>query len=204
LGIYRLDHALAQFEHADAVTVVYRAYELNPNAPPSLPFTMSEAVARKYGISREQAESGHERLTALGREVGMDFHFERIKLGSTFDAHRLTRAALGSGREDVLVKGIFAARFTDGRLLSDPAVLLEVAATAGLDIELARGVVESDAEADEVRADEAAARELDVMGVPHFLINGRWPIPGAQDIETFVLILRRAWERTEATEDRAS
>jgi predicted DsbA family dithiol-disulfide isomerase len=49
-----------------------------------------------------------------------------------------------------------------------------------------------------VREDEARARELDIMGVPHFLINGKWAIPGAQDVETMVIVLRRAWARTEA------
>jgi len=47
------------------------------------------------------------------------------------------------------------------------------------------------------RADEAAAQELGVTGVPHFLINGAWAVPGAQDVDTLVTVLRRAWERTE-------
>ena len=49
----------------------------------------------------------------------------------------------------------------------------------------------------EVRIDEAEAQELDVTGVPFFLINGSWPIPGAQDVETLVTLLRRAWSRLE-------
>ena len=47
----------------------------------------------------------------------------------------------------------------------------------------------------EVRADETAAGELGVTGVPYFLINGAWPMPGAQDVETMVIVLRRAWSR---------
>jgi predicted DsbA family dithiol-disulfide isomerase len=34
-----------------------------------------------------------------------------------------------------------------------------------------------------------------VTGVPYFLIAGAWPIPGAQDIETLGIVLRRAWSR---------
>ena len=33
--------------------------------------------------------------------------------------------------------------------------------------------------------------------MPHFLINGKWAVPGAQDVETLVILLGRAWERTE-------
>ena len=47
----------------------------------------------------------------------------------------------------------------------------------------------------EVRLDEEAAQELGVTGVPYLLINGAWPIPGAQDVETLTIVLRRAWSR---------
>jgi predicted DsbA family dithiol-disulfide isomerase len=46
-----------------------------------------------------------------------------------------------------------------------------------------------------VRADETAATDLDVTGVPYFLINGAWPVPGAQDVETLGILLQRAWSR---------
>lgn len=197
LGIYRLDAALEQFEHREAVEIVHRAFELHPGAPARSSRTMAEVVAAKYQMSPEQVRAGHDRLTALGREVGMDFQFERIQLGSTFDAHRLARSARGAETESALVKGLFGAYFTEGRLLSDAEVLLDVAGAAGLDREAAHDVVAADAFTAEVRADEREAQELEVTGVPHFLINGRWAIPGAQDIETLVLLLRRAWDRTE-------
>jgi predicted DsbA family dithiol-disulfide isomerase len=198
LGVHRLDAALEEFEHADAVDIVHRAFELDPRAPASRGLTMAEAVAKKYGISAAQAEAGHQHLVALGREAGIEFHFDRVQLGSTFDAHRLARAARGTGSEHALVNGLFAAHFTDGRLLSDHTVLLDVATAAGLDVDTANGVLASDAFAPDVRADEMKARDMDVTGVPHFLVNDRWPIPGAQDVETLVLVLRRAWERLEA------
>ena len=84
---------------------------------------MDEVLARKYGMSPAQVQAGHERLTAMGAEVGMVFDFGAIQLGNTFDAHRLARAARGTPVEDALVKGLFAAYFTEGRLLSDPEVL---------------------------------------------------------------------------------
>jgi predicted DsbA family dithiol-disulfide isomerase len=197
LGLYRLDAALTQFDHADAVQVVHRAFELDPHAPPRRPQSMDEVLARKYGMSPAQVDQGHRRLTALGDEVGMPFAFDRIQLGNTFDAHRLARAGRGTAAEGALVKGLFGAYFTDGRLLSDPAVLREVAAAAGLDAELARATIEGDTWSTEVRDDEDEARAREITGVPHFLINGTWAIPGAQDVETIVLVLNRAWARSQ-------
>ena len=134
----------------------------------------------------------------------MEFHFDRIQMGNTFDAHRLAHAARGTAVRERLVKGLFGAYFTDGRLLSDHEVLARVAAAAGMDPGTVASVLASEASATDVRADEAAAQELGITGVPHFLINGKWAIPGAQDVETLVLALDRAWERTEGLEQAAA
>jgi predicted DsbA family dithiol-disulfide isomerase len=196
LGLYRLDVARAQFEHGDEITVLHRSFELDPRAPAQRPQSMEEMLARKYGMSPEQVHQGHERLRALGAEVGLEFNFDRIQLGNTFDAHRLAQAVRGTTTEDAVVKGLFGAYFTEGSLLSDRETLRQVAAAAGTEADLAASVVESDRFSDEVRADEAAAAELGITGVPHFVINGAWAVPGAQDVETMVAVLRRAWERT--------
>ena len=187
-----------QFEHADEVTVVHRSFELDPSAPPRRDITMEEALRRKYGMGPEQIAAGHARLTEMGAEVGFDFHFERIQLGNTFDAHRVAQAARGSEHEHALIAGLFAAYFTEGRLLSDHDVLRDVARTAGMDEVLIDKVLGGELFAREVRLDESAAQELEVTGVPFFLVDGRWPIPGAQDVETLVTVLNRAWARASA------
>ena len=195
LGLLRLDAALADFEHGDAFEVVHRAFELDPRAPRRRERTMAEAVATKYGMSSERIRSGHQRMTELGREVGFTFDFERVQLGNTFDAHRLAQAARGRPGERALVRGLFDAYFTDGRLLSDHDVLRDVATGAGLDEGVVGAVLDDELYGDEVRADEAEAYDLGVTGVPYFLIAGAWPIPGAQDVETLGIVLRRAWSR---------
>jgi predicted DsbA family dithiol-disulfide isomerase len=195
LGLARLRAACGAFEHGDAVSVVHRSFELRPRAPARLERSMQEAVAAKYGIAPAQARAGHERLAALGREAGIDFAFDRVQLTNTFNAHRLAQAARGSPAEDALVDRLFAAYFTEGRLLSDHDVLVDVAVSAGLDAQRVQEVLGGSAYAQAVRADEAAAEEMGVSGVPFFLINGAWPVPGAQDVETMLILLRRAWTR---------
>jgi predicted DsbA family dithiol-disulfide isomerase len=195
LGLLRLDAALDDFEHGPAFEVAHRSFELDPRAPARRGRTMTEAVAAKYGLRTEHVRSGHERMTSLGREVGFSFDFERVQLGSTFDAHRLAQAARAGPAERSLVRGLFEAHFTEGRLLSDHAVLRDVAAAAGLDHSIVEDVLQGDRYGSEVRAEEAEAYELGVTGVPYFLIAGAWPIPGAQDIETLGIVLRRAWSR---------
>jgi protein disulfide-isomerase len=195
LGLARFDAARREFEHGDEVRVVHRSYELHPRAPADRELSMVDAVAAKYGTTAERVRAHNEQLAALGREVGLVFDFERVRLGSTFDAHRLAQAVRGTEAEPALVQGLFRAYFTEGRLLSDHEVLRQVATVAGLDEQLTQKVLAGDLYAREVRLDEAEAQELDVTGVPFFLVNGAWPIPGAQDVETLLLVLRRAWSR---------
>ncbi|MGA2473561.1 MAG: DsbA family oxidoreductase [Acidimicrobiales bacterium] len=195
LGLYRLDAARCVFEHGDEVGVVHRSFELDPRSPARRERSMEEAVAARYGLSAAQVRAGHAQLTALGEEVGLAFDFERVQLGSTFDAHRLSQAARGTECEDALVKKLFVAHFSEGRQLSDHAVLRDVARSAGLAEHITEMVLGGDACADAVRTDEADAQELGVTGVPYFLIGGAWPVPGAQDTETMVILLRRAWSR---------
>jgi predicted DsbA family dithiol-disulfide isomerase len=197
LGLARLDAARREFEHGEGVRVVHRSYELHPGARASTERTMVEAVAAKYGTTREHVRARYEHLAELGREVGLVFDFDRVQLASTFDAHRLAQAARGTAAEEALLAGLFRAYFTEGLMLSDHGVLRDVAAAAGLDEGLTEKVLAGDLYAREVRLDEAAALELDVTGVPFFLVNGAWPIPGAQDVETLVIVLRRAWSRLE-------
>ena len=195
LGLYRLDTARRVFEHGDEIGVVHRSFELDPRSPARREQSMEEAVARKYHLSQEQVRAGQAQLTALGLEVGLVLDFERVQRGSTFDAHRLAQAARGEQCEASVVRSLFSAYFTDGRLLSDHAVLRDVGRTAGLPEHIAEEVLGGDAYAREVRADEDTAVELGVTGVPYFLINGAWPIPGAQDVDTMLILLRRAWSR---------
>ena len=199
LGLYRLDAAREQFEHGADITVVHRAFELAPRAPAKRSQTMAEVLAMKYGMSPDQVKAGHDRLTAFGAEVGMAFEFDRIQLGSTFDAHRLARAGRGTAVEGALIERLFAAYFTEGQLLSDHRVLLAAAMAAGMSPDVARAVLGSDAHAGDVRADERAARESGITGVPHFVIDGTWAVPGAQDVDTLLVALGRAWERSEVS-----
>lgn len=196
LGLARLDAARREFEHGDEIRVVHRSFELRPNARASREGTMLEAVAAKYGTTTERVRARYEHMAALGQEIGLVFDFDRVRLANTFDAHRLAQSARGAVTEEPLLRGLFRAYFAEGLLLSDHAVLREVAGQAGLDEGVTENVLGGELFAREVRLDEAAAEDLDVMGVPYFLIDGAWPIPGAQDVETLVTVLRRAWSRS--------
>ncbi|MFZ4516822.1 MAG: DsbA family oxidoreductase [Microthrixaceae bacterium] len=175
------------------VDLHWRAFELDPGAPAE-PSDLRTALERKYGPGSFDGMTA--RLTALGAPEGIDYRFDLAQRVNTFDAHRLIGWAAGQeAGQGPLVERLFLAYFTEGADVSDAGTLTRLAAEAGLDAELAAEVVAGGGFADEVRADEASARELEITGVPAFVVDGRVMIPGAQEVDTIVRVLTRALER---------
>ena len=197
IGRARFAKALDSFEHRDAVEVVWRAYELDPSAPPSDepagPGGYAQRLAAKYGTSVAEAEARIEHIVEVAAAEDLDLRFDRMRRGNTFDAHRLLHLALERGVQEQLKERIDRATFTEGLAVSDHEALIAIASEAGLDADEVRAVLASDRYADAVRADEAQAAAYGVRGVPFFVIDGRYGVSGAQTPDVLLDVLEAAW-----------
>lgn len=155
----------------------------------------AERLASKYRTSVPEAEAMIARMTAVAAADGLSLRFDRIRPGSTFDAHRALHAASLHGPEvqDVLKERFLRAYLTDGEAIGDREVVARLAGEAGLDRDAIRTMLESDAHADAVRADEARAQALGIRGVPYFVIGRRYGVSGAQPAELLLGALEKAW-----------
>jgi predicted DsbA family dithiol-disulfide isomerase len=201
LGKRRFENALSAFEHAPEVEIRWRSFELDPHAPAVHEGDPAARLASKYGLSVEQARTAQDRLTALAAAEGLRYRLDRTRPGNTFDAHRLIHLAGERGIQDQVKERLLAAYLCEAQPIGDPEALLSVATSAGLDAVEVKEVLAGDRYAAEVRADEREAREREITGVPFFLIGGAFTIPGAQESDTMLTILRRAWARREAAGD---
>ena len=192
VGKRRFEQALARFEGRDAVEITWRSFELDATAPARQQEPQAVLLARKYRVPLAQAEAMNARMAAEAAKEGLDFHFERVQVGNTFDAHRLIHLAAAHGRREATVERLFRAYLTDGDALGDRDVLVRLAADVGLAPEVARETLASDAYADAVRADEARAREFGISGVPFFAIDERYGLSGAQPADTILAALQEA------------
>lgn len=194
VGKRNLEAALAEFPHADEVTIAWRSFELDPTTPKRVELSMDEVLARKYGMSPEQATDANRRMTELAASVGLDYHLDQVQIGNTFDAHRLLHLAADEGLGGALKERLLRAYFTEGRAISDPDVLSALAADVGMDGARVADVLAGDEFAAEVRADEARAMELGSTGVPFFVFDERLGVPGAQPPDVLLRLLNRAWD----------
>lgn len=195
IGKRRLEEALAQFPHKDKVEVVFKSYELDPNAPIDMGMTMNEVLASKYGMSVEEAKRMSNGVAEQAASVGLTFRFDTMIPTNTFAAHRLAKFAETKGKEATLTEQLLSAHFTESKHIGSHEALADIAASVGLDRQEALAVLQDDnAYGYEVRVDQQMAQQIGVRGVPFFVLNEKYAISGAQPVETFVGALQKAWD----------
>ena len=195
VGKRNFEAALADFEHRDHVEVIWRSFELDPSAPAERSGDYVTHLARKYGMSPAQARNMIETMTATGVRAGLVLDFERARPGNTFDAHRLLHLAAERGLQGALKERLMRANFTEGQPVGNREALLRLAIEAGLPEEDAAAVLDGDAYAADVRADESLALDLGISAVPFFVIDRTFGVPGAQAPDVLLRALERAWEK---------
>lgn len=190
LGHARFERALGAFEHREQVEVGYRSFELDPGRAAADVEPVERMLAAKFG---PQAAAMEQHVAELARAEGLPYRTDR-EVGGTLEVHRLLQWARERDRQHEFLTAAFDTNFAKGSGLFSPAGLLAVAETAGLDRGEAGAVLADPAAYTEaVRADERAARELGVTGVPFVLLNGRLAVPGAQSADIYRQALAQAW-----------
>ncbi|UTI66925.1 DsbA family oxidoreductase [Paraconexibacter antarcticus] len=193
VGKRRFEAALERFEHRDAVTVTWRSFELDPNAPAERTGDYAAMLARKYGMTPEEGQAKLDEMTAMAAGDGLDFHFERLRSGNTFDGHRLLHLSAEHGLQDAMKERLMRAYLTEGELMSDHETLVRLGTDAGLDSGEVRAMLASDRFAADVRADEETAYGFGVQGVPFFVVDRAMGASGAHPPEQLLELLRRGW-----------
>jgi predicted DsbA family dithiol-disulfide isomerase len=196
VGKRRFESALARFDHADQVEVVWRAFELDPSAPAVRDRDYAEHLASKYRVTAAEAAAMIERMVAAGAAEGLDMRFDLARPGNTFDTHRLLHLALERGVQGALKERLLAATFTEGAAIGEADVLAGLATDAGLDAEEVAVVLDGDRYAADVRGDERRAAAFGITAVPFFVIDETYGVPGAQPPDVLLAVLEQAWAET--------
>lgn len=191
IGKKRLDSVL-ESGAGEGITVRWRPYQLYPNLPPE-GVDRAEHLRHRYGADAD-ASRVPGRIVEEAASVGLELNFAGIqRLPNTALAHSLLDAAWPTGRQHELAERLFNAYFIDGQDVGDRAVLSAIAADAGMEATAIGTALE--ARSDELATERERAMDLNISGVPSFLLAGRYVLPGAQTPDALAQILARAKER---------
>jgi predicted DsbA family dithiol-disulfide isomerase len=197
IGKRRFERAVDELAGEVEIEYAFRAFQLDPTASMGKSQPVAEAYARKFG-GPEQAQAIIGRVTSVAADEGLEFRLDRALRANTLLAHRLLWLAEQPDSpvaQPALKERLLQAYFHDGLDIGDPDVLAACAADVGFDRDAVLTFLDSEAGLPEVRADMEQAIEYGISGVPAFVINGRWSIPGAQDTDTFVNVFRQLKDR---------
>ena len=206
VGWGNLQQGLKLVEGEIEAEVRWHAFELNPDMAEEGEERTAH-IARKYGRTIEQSKAvqGQMRAAAEAARVSLDYEGEEpapdAMMWNTFAAHRLLTWAgetLGAEKQTQLKLALFKAHFNERRRIGEREVLLGVAESIGIDREAAAAALDDEEVARKTRAEERAAWDMNISGVPAMILEGRFIVPGAQPPEAYANALRRVAEKTAA------
>ena len=187
IGRRHLQTALDARPELDA-SVNWRPFLLHPFLGPE-GMDKDELMTMKFGRSSGRM---FDRVRDAGRNAGIAFAFEAIRrVPDTVPAHCLLEWAKRDGVQDPVAIALFAAYFERGEDVSEHEVLARIAREHGMDEAAVRRQLADGEDAERVRQEAEAARAETITGVPFFVVDGTYPIPGAQPPETIGMILDR-------------
>lgn len=192
IGKRNLEAALADLPELD-VEVRWRPYQLDATIPP-------EGIDRKAYLQRKfgaRVDEIYNRVKEAGATAGIPFAFEDIERSpNTLDAHRLIRWAASAGAQDAIVERLFRDFFIEGKDLGDREVLLAAARDCGLDPAIVADLLAGEADKESVREEIASAQHIGVTGVPFFILDGKFALPGAQPPDVLKRAIAKVLEKS--------
>ncbi len=202
IGKRRLEKALALFAanypDQSAPRVSWLPFQLNPDLPPE-GMRRDDYLQRKFG----SADGGgmYERVSAEGRKESLDFDFSAItRQPNTLRAHALLAAALKSDESGALQaklkEALMKAYFCEGADLTQEAVLLRIAANAGMPLDAANFALHDTAVHQDIAAQDAELRRIGISGVPFFIINRSISVAGAQPSDALLVAFEQALNKS--------
>ena len=190
IGKHRLETALTLVPDIP-VAINWRPYFLNPWIPRE-GIDRQTYLETKFGSAERYAIIA-ERVVAAAAMEGLLYASDAIgRQPNTLDCHRLilwSRSATDPGNMKQRLMELY---FSEGADLTDSKTLIQAAVDCGMDGDLVRRLLASDAEVDRIENEANSAKEAGIDGVPCFVFGGSVVVTGAQSPE----YLASAMERT--------
>ena len=194
IGESHLNKALDNFEHANKVEIEYKSFLLMPDAKYVPGQDYAQTFSGMKGIPLEQAKTMLNQVVEMAEASGVEINYDKAKLASTNDAHRVFQYAKENGLGNEFFKRFYTAHFTEGEVLSDRETIVRLAEEVGLNGAKVKEITEGNEYEDQVTQNISEARSVGVQGVPFFVFVDKYAVSGAQPVEVFQQVLNQVWE----------
>jgi predicted DsbA family dithiol-disulfide isomerase len=175
-------------EHGVAIEWVH--FPLHPDTP-----SEGRALTDLFAGRNVDLRAMHAQMKARMAAEGLPYG-ERTMTYNSRLAQELGKWADTQPGGEAIHDALFRAYFVEGRDISRPEVLLEIAERVGMPVVGAREVLERRTFKEAVDADWALSREYGITGVPTF-VAGHYGVVGAQPYEALEDLVRKAASRPE-------
>lgn len=194
IGARRFAKALESFPARDEVSVVYRPFQLDPDASSSAR-PVADSLEEKFG---EKARVMMERVGAAAAGEGITIDWTDAVAVNTLTAHRLLRLAereYGPAVQRALAERLFDAHFSRGGNVADPGLLTTLATASGMERARVEQYLSSGEGLAETQEELERARAMGIHAVPSFVFDGQYLVEGGQAPETFIAVLHEVAAR---------
>jgi len=205
VGKRKLESAIRIFKDLPENTFQFKVqwwpFFLNPSLPKEGVDKM-ESYTKKFGA--ERVKMMVQKMKEVGLNVGINFSYGG-KIGNTMDSHRLITwaAQFGDEKQNDLVEELFKNYFEEEKNIADLRVLEAAAQKVG--IEGSKSFLlsgEKEVEVQQLIQKNQIVRKI--SGVPHFIINSRFQLSGAQDTQVFCDLFEQIAEENQRDSKRKS
>lgn len=198
IGYGNLTQALDQLSESISAKIEWHPFQLNPYMGKEGQ-DINEHLEEKYGLTEAQLKENKQRIKDVGKQAGVEFTFEqRARIYNTLDCHVLLHYAQEQGKQTELKLALFKAYFSDGKDVSDQAVLVSVAESVGFDPIASQAVLNDDDYQKAVKDEESKYKSMGISSVPAFIINNKYLISGGQPVDSFLQALKEISEKEES------
>lgn len=193
LGKRKFETALSQFAESENIEVTWKSFQLMPSLVTDTSIAIHDFLAREKGFPASQMQQLNNQVAEAGRQIGLEFNFDKVVVANTNRAHRFLHFAKANGVQNEAEELLFRTFFRDGKNVDDMAVLAELAAELGLDSDALLEELKSSGYSEDVNRDIAEAQQLGIRGVPFFVFDRKYAVSGAQDPSVFLQTIEKAY-----------
>jgi predicted DsbA family dithiol-disulfide isomerase len=107
IGKRKYEQALAKFEHAEEVELVWKSFQLAPDLVTDVSMSNYAYLTKHKGVSITEAKQMVDHVVQRAKEEGLEYQMDKAIMGNTFKAHCLSHLAQKHGVQDKVEETLF-------------------------------------------------------------------------------------------------